>query len=340
MFWHAHVDPEIVLEDVRVPGEASQRMLASTVIDLLDVEAGRVTFQLVAIGNDDAAGLVSHLVGAAFLELAPKDPFRTTPATPTAAEASIAACYLGLGVLVANSSMYRRYQSRIAGREVVSEQRVETTGGLSICDATLLLAVQLVVRNDVPDAPETLHPPQLEWLKRWISVLDPHEAELCTLLGIDAVEAEDTLPMRPAKPRVPPVVAEPALGKYNTGRISFRMPHRRHRMPAGFGLGLLTAIAGPLMFGPDPLWILVLLFGPVVGSFVGWFVGRPGFACAACKAVMADEQPVCPRCGVALPETLVTAKQQAARRAEFAELAEAADPDLAAEAERASSDQV
>ena len=336
LFWHAHLDPEIVLEDVRAPAQARQPMLTSSAIDLLEVRDERVTFQVAAIGNDDVAGLASHLVGAAFLELAPSDPFRAAPTTPTAAEASIAACYLGLGVLVANSSSYRRYGSRIAGREVVSEQRVETTGGLSIGDATLLLAVQLVVRDDVPDAPGTLLPPQAEWLERWIAVLDPHEAELRRLLGVEAMDADPALPGRPARPRVPPAAAESALAKHNAGRVSFRVPRRRHRLLAGLGLGFSAAIVCRVVLGENPLWLLLF----PIGAIGGWFVGRPGFACAACRTVLGGELPVCPTCGVALPETLMTAEQQAARRAEFAEQEEAADPELIAESESAYSDEV
>jgi hypothetical protein len=166
--------------------------------------------------------------------------------------------------------------------------------------------------------------------------VDPHEAELRTLLDLDAVDVESALPARPAEPRVPPAVAEPPLAKYNAGRVSFRVPRRRHRLLAGSGLGFIAAILCVAGSGKNALWLLLFPFGAISG----WFIGRPGLACAACKTLVGAEQPVCPTCGVALPETLVTAEEQAARRAEFAEWAEAVDPELAVESERAYSDEV
>lgn len=73
----------------------------------------------------------------------------------------------------------------------------------------------------------------------------------------------------------------------------------------------------------------------VIALLVGGFVRRTSFQCAACDTRMETELEVCPTCGVTLPETLATRAQQAARRAQFAEQAEAEDPELAAEAERA-----
>src|SRR5687767_1238426 len=180
LFWHAHIDAELEIDDVRSGGE-DLSMLKNSSIDFIEVVDGQASFQVAAFGNEDIAGLTSHIVGEAFLALEPEpaDPFRPAPSEfASATEASLAACYLGLGVLVANSSMYRRYASRMIGREVQSDQRIERTGGLSIGDATLMLAIQLTVRDDVPDAVETLLGPQKEWLEQWLAVLDPHEDEL------------------------------------------------------------------------------------------------------------------------------------------------------------------
>jgi hypothetical protein len=330
LYWHAYVDVEVAIEDVRTPAPTNRQMLANSSIDLLEARDGRVTYQVAAFGNDDIAGLLSHSVGEAFLRLSPADPFRGGASAPTQTDASIAACYLGLGVLAANASMYRRHESRLAGRQVISENRIETTGGLSIADATLLLAIQLVVRDDVPDAVATLHGPQKDWVNRWTEVLDPHEDELRELLALD--DAADTpLPERASEPRKAPAISEPAPPKHNAGRVSFRIPVRRSRLWAGTGIGFAGMMLGTLVLGPG----LVTLSPLLIAALAGGLLRRSSFKCAACGTVMETELDLCPTCGVKLPETLATRAQQAARRAEFAEQAEADDPELAEEAESA-----
>jgi len=330
LYWHAYIDVEVVIEDARAPAPPNPRMLLSSSIDLLEAHDGRVTYRVAAFGNDDIAGLISHSIGEAFLRLSPAAPFRGGAYTPTETDASVAACYLGLGVLVANASMYRRYRSRLAGRQVVSENCIETTGGLSIAEATLLLAIQLVVRDDVPDAVATLHGPQKDWVDRWIEVLDPHEDELRELLALDDA-ADAPLLERAGEPREAPATDEPAPPRCNAGRVSFRIPVRRGRLLAGTGIGFAGAMVGALVLGPGLVNVVPLL----IAALVGGLVRRSSFKCAACGTLMKTELDVCPTCGVKLPETLPTREQRAARRAEFAEQAEAEDPELAEEAERA-----
>ena len=321
LLWHAHLDLEVVVEDARARAPRGRRMLTSSAIDLLEVRDGCATFLISAIGNDNVAGLACHAIGEAFLAQGPADPFREAAADVSATEASIAACYLGLGVLVANASMYRRYTAAIRGREVVSEQRVETTGGLSIGDATLLLAVQLIVRDDVPDARETLLPPQAEWVERWLEVLDPHEDELRSWLGLDD-DAASELPSRPVEPRVPASIPEPALVKINAGRVSFRVPRRRHRVGLGLLIGVVAGFACAVI-DKTGLWLLLI----PAGGFGGFLVNRPGFACFSCRHTSDRELDTCPGCGIALPETLATKAQRTQRLLDWAARAEAADPE-------------
>jgi hypothetical protein len=330
LYWHAHVDVDVAVADVRVPVATPRTMLSTSSIDLLEAREGKVAYQVAAIGNDDVAGLLSHTIGDAFLRMAPGDPFRASTTTPTAIEASIAACYLGLGVVVANASMYRRSQSRQVGREVHSESKIETTGGLDIGDATLLLAVQLVVRDDVPDAVATLHGAQKDWVDRWIEALDPHEDELRELLAL-ADAPPGTLPDRADQPRAAPAIAEPPPPKRNAGRISFRIPVRRSRVWAGTGVGVGGMLLAVAALGPGVINLVPL----GVAALAGVLIRRSLFKCSACSQLMPTELAICPTCGVSLPETLATREQQAARRAEFAAQAEAEDPDLAAEAEAA-----
>ena len=319
------------IEDHR--GDPGQGMLTNSAIDFLETKDGRAVFQVAAFGNDDIAGLVSHTIGEAFVALSPTgDPFRDTPRDEgtSATEASLAACFLGLGALVANSSMYRRYQSRLVGREVRSEQRVEHAGGLSIADATLVLAVQLTVRDDVPDAVATLHGPQREWIERWIEVLDPHEDELRSMLGLD--DADAALPARADKPRVPAAtIVEPTLAKRNEGLVSFRVPKRRHRLWLGLLAGFVAAAAARLVVGENLTLLLVL----PIGGLAGFLVRRPGFECFACKQVMATELPTCRSCRITLEDTLATRQERKARLARWDAEREAIDLEHAAEAEAA-----
>lgn len=333
LFWHAYIDAELDLDDLRNrPG--SQAMLTNSSIDFVEARNNRAVYQVAAFGNDDIAGLVSHTIGEAFLALSPTlDPFRdmARDEAATIADSSIAACFLGLGVLVANSSMYRRYKTRLVGREAQSEARIERTGGLAIGDATLLLAIQLTVRDDVPDAVETLLGPQREWVDRWLAVLDPHEDELRRMLGLDA--ADQTLPPRAAEPRTPPAtLVERALATRNEGRLSFRVPRTRTRVWAGLGIGFLAAVAARVFLGPSVELLLLL----PIGAVGGLLVTRPGFQCYTCKHVMEGELDTCANCKITLQDTLVTRQAQQGRLAEWAQAAEdAVDPATAEEAERA-----
>jgi hypothetical protein len=310
LFWHAHLDADVEVEDHR-PGTApTHEMLETSVIELVAAADGRATFQIEAIGNDDVAGLLAHQVGAAYLDLLPPDPFREARRKATPAEASAAAVYLGLGVLVANSSMYPRRASRLVGEQVYSEQLVATAGGLSIEQATLLVAVQDLVRDDVQDALSTLHPPQAEWVERWRDVLEAHEDELRAMLELDGREP---MPLaRPPEPRVPERGAEPDLRRFNRGRTTFRV--RRYRSGRGL-LGMTLGAAGfALPFG--------LIAGPalmVAGGLVGLRFATFEFECAdpGCRARMAGELPTCPGCGGTIAETIAHAGMRLERLEEL-----------------------
>src|SRR5262245_43815595 len=71
LFWHAHLDVEVELEDHRPRAAPTHQMLATSSIELVAAGEGRAVFQIEAIGNDDVAGLLAHQIGAVFLELVP-----------------------------------------------------------------------------------------------------------------------------------------------------------------------------------------------------------------------------------------------------------------------------
>jgi hypothetical protein len=288
--WHAHWDPEVVVEDVRPLKHPDEKMLIASEMELASAAEGVVTIAVAEIGNDDVAGLLSHRVGQAFLEMAPGDPFRGTDDAISETAGSIAAMYLGFGVLVANSSMYRRYASKIVARVVVEEQYVAEVGGLSIADATFLLAVQDIVRDDVSPALFTLLKPQREWLDRWMAVLEEHEEEIRTLLEIDDAPA---MPLsRRAVPRPVSTQAERDLHKFNAGYPTFRVPDRRY-WPVALGVG--AGIFGFLAPHPTIVGPITMLAGAIAGRM---FV-RQHYVCAdtSCGRLMPTLVSECPGCG-------------------------------------------
>jgi hypothetical protein len=299
--WHAYLDIEIALNDVRPAKAFDGRMLTRTELELLSAGAGKATFDLAALGNDDIAGRAAHVIGDAFLALAPVDPFRD--AAPgkhevAEAEASVAAVYLGLGVLAANWSMHRRSATEQRGRSIAHEEVVEEYGGISIGDVMLLVAIQDLVRDDHSPALATLLPPQADWLERWRAALEPHEDEVRSLLGLDDIHAVELT--RPAAPREPPVAAEPDLKLFNRGRKTFRVPDRgRHRAFFGF-VGGIAAFAIPgvgLVAGP---------IGMALGAVAGWVAARRFFVCSdpECRRVMPTAVETCPGCGGTIAETI------------------------------------
>lgn len=293
MFWLVYLDPALEIEDAR-PSGYDEKMLRASEIEIGSVADGRVTFVVASIGNDNVAGLLSHKIGEAYLELVPKLPFREAPtgeADPT--HGSIAACYLGLGVLVANSSLYARHASRFAGNLAVTENRVEQVGGLSIADATFLLAVQDVLRDDHQSALETLLPPQAEWFERWVEVLEDHEDELRALLELPG-SIDQTLTRAERAPE-PPSIGERDLTKFNAGELTFRVPVRARRWLAGGLVGLGVAVVGRLILG-EAVWLLAIV---PAGAVVGLLFKKGGYQCAdpSCRNWMLQELAVCPGCG-------------------------------------------
>jgi hypothetical protein len=301
--WHAHVDVDISVVDARVARPHENRQLTTSEIELVKVMPGRATYELAAFGNDDIAGLLSHTIGAIFLELAPGDPFRTDVAhVVTTVDASLAAIYLGLGVLVANSSRYVRTAQRWVGKDIVKAEQVAQAGGLELEDATLLLAAQDVVRDDHQRALATLHPDQTEWFEAWHAALEPHEDELRILLELDANPG--SLPERADEPRAAPDdLVEPDLTKFNRGRTTFRVPVRSK------GLAVAGLLGGPLVAAILlPAVTVTMPAAAIVGTIAGLLAAKKQFVCSEpeCIAVMATELPECPRCGGTIAETIAS----------------------------------
>ncbi len=301
--WLAHWDPEVVVEDARPLKHPDEKMLIASEMELESATNGVVTVAVAEIGNDDVAGLLSHRIGQAFLEMAPGDPFRGTDDAVSETAGSIAGVYLGLGVLVANSSMYRRYASKFVARVVVEEQYVAEVGGLSIADATFLLAVQDIVRDDVSPAFFTLLKPQREWVDRWMAVLEDHEDELRALLELDDAPA---IPLsRRAVPRSVAAQADRDIHKWNSGYPTFRVPHRSYwPVWLGFAAGIFGFLAPqPMVVGPIAM---------VAGAGLGRVFVRQHYVCAdtSCGRVMETLVSECPGCGGMIVGTIAHANDR------------------------------
>ena len=319
LFWHAYLDAEVVIEDARGPRVAEHVQLLDSDIDLIEAAHGRVVFQVTEIGNDDVAGLLAHQVGLAFAKQAPESPFREARVEPTAADGTLAAVFLGLGVLAANSAIYRRHASQLVGREVRSEHKIAMAGGLELDDVAFLLAVQDVVREEPQeDALATLSAAAAERFEDWAVALESHHRELSAELGLDDAPS---LPLsRTPAPRRTSGDDAPS-SKLNAGRRVYRVPHHLyHREIAGVSLGLLGFLAG----------LIPGLLTTLAGAVAGRLATPRYFRCSDrdCERVMKGELALCPGCGGAIAMTIAHANERLERDEELdAAAASAAAPD-------------
>ncbi|MBA3456590.1 MAG: hypothetical protein H0T42_26105 [Deltaproteobacteria bacterium] len=304
--WHAHIDPEIAVVDTRPIRDDDTSMLRTSSIEIASCEAGVATFEVAYIGNDDVAGKLAHNVGQIFLELAPDEPFRTARSAADERDGSVAAVFLGLGVVAANAAMYRRHASRLVGREVHSEHQIASAGGLDIADITMLVAIQDLLRDEVQDALKTLHGPQREWVEQWKAILDPHEDELREMLGLD--EERPPRPLsRPARARVVAEEAHHENPKFNLGRDVARVRQRSwYGIVPGAFLGLF-AVAGLVGVSVLPVGVVSVVVGLTAGTAFGWWRWcRPFYTCSegACLRLILASAKKCPSCGGTVADTI------------------------------------
>jgi hypothetical protein len=315
--WLAHVDLDVAIDDLREGVAPSGKMLQRSAIAWTETADGIARFEVGEIGNDDVAGLISHEVGRAFAAwLADAAPYRDGPAEPPSTrDGSIAAVYLGLGVLAANSSTYNRTAGTLVGNLAMSEWEVVVTGGLAAAEIIYLLAVQAVLRGGEIAAHATLRRDLRERLHDAIAALGPHRDELATRLGVD-LDAP-----RPALERdaAPPTVRdedrpEPDRRRVNAGERTFRVGHSRAlaRGVLGLGLGFATLVAvmivGDTVAGPHHgtidfvPWGLVAIGAVIAPGVVGFVTGRRVRIdqCARCDAIVPAAAAACPRCGAAI----------------------------------------
>ena len=302
--WHARLDGEVVLADLREPGPGVHARLRKTAIELARADTSRSVFDLVSIGNDDVAGLLATEVGRAYVARLDRtgEPFRTGAAVlPDAATGTIAAVYRGLGVVAPNASQYARAAGEIVARSVIHEHEIDRIGGLPPDDLAFLLAVQATVRDDVLPALDTLARVHAAAVAAWRAALDDHEDELREMLAAGDPDAE-TPPARPDAPRAVTIDArhdEADLGKHNFGRRVYRYPETSAWATAplaalaGVGVGFAGILLGAIM----PLAI-----APVVGFAGGLAYGlrKKQLRCAACGCFLGATDTTCRACGGAI----------------------------------------
>lgn len=319
MLWLSYVDLDVEIDDLRTP-DRSTKMLQRSRIEWLETASGTARFQVEAIGNDNVAGLLAHLIGRAFMAWLPvADPYRgadVEPMDPTEREGSIAAIYLGLGVVAVNSAVYNRAAGRIEGRSAVTEWEVVVTGGLTPAEGIYLLAVQAVLRGAPSEAHETLSRALGDRLDAAIAELLPHRDALASRLGIDLAATRAALERDPA-PTTAIERREPDVRRRFSGQRTYRWrrTERLWRGFAGAGIGFASMVAVHLA-GPI-IPVLALLGATAIPAGIGVAIGwrRGADYCTRCgvKLTAADE---CESCGATIAGRVASPNDVSARELE------------------------
>jgi len=334
--WHAHLDLEVRIEDTRAPAPASERDLRTTELELVDVDERGASFALAAIGNDDVPGLCAHEIGRVFVAHLERSgpPFRTGDpgALPDAAIGSVAALYLGLGVIATNAARYDRSAGRTSGNTAIHEFQVASAGGLDSRHLAFLLAVQATVRDDVLPALDELHPTQAADVAAWREVLDDHEDALVAKLGLRA--PDDNAPRRSDAPRAAAITArfaERDLTTFNLGeRVYGVVKHHGATLafPATLVVPGIAAIAFAIVGAPAGAIGTAAIAGMFVGPPIGWTIGRRWryHQCTGCRRTLALTRATCGYCGGAVAGELAHEYDRFDRDDELEKL-EAGNPD-------------
>jgi len=296
--WHAGLDRAVEVEDRQVGARPTERKPA-TRVPLVEVRRNAAVFALEFIGADDVAGTLAHEIGVAFAVLHPPDgadPYRTAEAPVIAVDpdvdlerGSIAAVYLGLGVLAANAA---RQNHAVIERQgfhplLVTPVGVELEAGhLPVAWLTYLVAVQAVLRGET-QPPEGLVPAQRREVAAWLEVLD--RAALRSRFGItgDAPAGQRPAPTAFSDAALPPDAPRP--------KIAFRW--RTHR--GGLGMIAGMVLGASAAFGAAPALLAVLVIGGAVG---GHLLGRRLEVprCSGCATVIERLADRCKACGAVM----------------------------------------
>lgn len=300
--WHAGVARDVVIDDRRADGAPPTERKPATRVAAIEVRKKEAVFELGFVGTDDVAGTAAHEVGVVYAMMNRRDgadPYRSAEAPVITLDpdrdlerGSIAAVYLGLGVLAANAA-YQQYSrgGDWAGGYQKLEYDVLRAGYLPMSALAYLLAVQAVVRGD--DAPPRgLKPPQRDEVSGWIGALKSRASELRERLGIAPGDVERA--REASRPAVEPFEAIDLQDSAPAARTAFRWHTNRGGVGliggTLFGIGIAVAIARGMP------WIVV--GGATGGHVVGRRVRVP--RCSACATIVSPNATTCRNCGAAL----------------------------------------
>ena len=222
-------------------------------------------------------------------------------------EVSIAACYLGFGLLVAKGAHVYRAEGEMSGTLAVTRWVHRCLGALAPDEACFLLAAQCVVRG-VDDERLArfrgyLGPNQAKMLADFVAELRGSEDALREALGLPSPDewpeegASRPAPLeddgwRPPTPEPPPPVA--------LRRPVFRRrQHRGWNLATSAGFLSLAAFFVILLKGSSHLVQTALFVLPAL-TVAAYFVGkrmRRGDICSSCERALPASAHECPTCG-------------------------------------------
>lgn len=336
LFWLTYVDLDVAVADLRTGRFDPSKILRRSAIDWIETREGTAVFQLEEIGNDNVAGHLAHEVGRAFAAWVEGPPLYrdAEPAAPTSRQASVAAVYLGLGVVATNASQYHRLGAEQRGREAVTEWEVVTTGGLSPRHLLLLLAVQAVLRGKLEEAHHTLRADLLDELRGLVATLTPRRKEIADHLGLDLSAPRPALE-RDERPATVSDSERPEKERKKRFEGMSAQRTMQHRLFHGVAIGLVSALLGlalsiwlverghlELPGSLEKLFYSASFVAPMaLAMFQGWKSRYP--LCGACLAPISPLATTCATCGATLvsPEELRRLREETEER-EVAELAQ------------------
>jgi len=299
--WHAGLEREIEIEDRRAGAKQTERKPATSV-ELIEVREKLALFVLHYIGEDDVVGTLAHEIGVAYAALHrpdEADPFRK-PVAPIISidpdldleRGSIAAVYLGLGVLAANAA---RQQHSVLERQSFNPLFVASVGvkleagHLQPEALAFLVAVQAVVRGEA-EPPPGLVTAQRHDVAVWIDALRGRARELRARLGI----ADDA--RGGARPKPEPFEVGSLEDEEPARPNAFRW--QTHRGGVGLIAGTLLGAGMSVALASRTVAPIALFGGALVGHVAGRRVRVP--RCSACATICTTDAVVCKKCGAAL----------------------------------------
>jgi hypothetical protein len=297
--WHAGVDVAITVDDRREQAGPRPRR-AVTEAEIVAAGDDAATLALYAIGDDDVVGTLAHEVGLAWVLAGRRRtsaPFRegaaTEPTDEDRARGSLAAVYLGLGV-IATAAAYQQftggtYQVHLGFAPI--EYDVIQAGHLPLAAMAFLLAVQAEVRGE--RAVAGLKGPADDEVRAWRRALLGQGPALRERLGIPAPMTWPALD-RPLPPAPEAALPEARVPRRAEGKRVFRVRGRRSGL--GFLAGSVGGAVVTVALGAAGAEAAALLAG---GMATGAAVGRRirVARCSECIERVAIAAAECPRCG-------------------------------------------